>query len=158
MWLGMNHVIRANHMISLITSSTTDPRSKDFWFDFHSWWCILIKSHLCYDYLPHLKIFGSTFTRGDVFLNPPVLKLPTTSKDFLFDFYPWCCINSDMCYNYLPHLQVFYLTFTRGAVLTATCVIITYHIYRFWFDVYSIQHYVRKFIRYLRKTVNYPVN
>jgi len=26
--LGMNHVIMANHMISLITSSTTDP----------SWW------------------------------------------------------------------------------------------------------------------------
>jgi hypothetical protein len=25
MWLGMNHVIMANHMISLITSSTTDP-------------------------------------------------------------------------------------------------------------------------------------
>jgi hypothetical protein len=24
--LGMNHVIMANHMISLITSSTTDPR------------------------------------------------------------------------------------------------------------------------------------
>jgi hypothetical protein len=26
MWLGMNHVIMANHMISLITSSTPDPR------------------------------------------------------------------------------------------------------------------------------------
>jgi len=26
MGLGMNHVIMANHMISLITSSTTDPR------------------------------------------------------------------------------------------------------------------------------------
>ena len=26
MWLGINHVIRANHMISLIISSTTDPR------------------------------------------------------------------------------------------------------------------------------------
>jgi len=26
MELGMNHVIMANHMISLITSSTTDPR------------------------------------------------------------------------------------------------------------------------------------
>jgi len=25
MGLGMNHVIMANHMISLITSSTTDP-------------------------------------------------------------------------------------------------------------------------------------
>ena len=55
---------------------------------------------------PHLKIFGSTFTRGDVFLSPPVLQEPTTSKDCIFDFYPWCCINSDMCYNYLPYLQV----------------------------------------------------
>jgi len=27
MQLGMNHVIMANHMISLITSSTTDPWS-----------------------------------------------------------------------------------------------------------------------------------
>ena len=26
MWLGIKNVIRANHMISLITSSTTDPR------------------------------------------------------------------------------------------------------------------------------------
>jgi hypothetical protein len=27
MRLGMNHVIMANHMISLITSSTTDPKA-----------------------------------------------------------------------------------------------------------------------------------
>jgi hypothetical protein len=27
MWLGIKNVIRANHMISLITSSTTDPMS-----------------------------------------------------------------------------------------------------------------------------------
>jgi hypothetical protein len=30
MWLGINYVIRANHLVSLITSSTTDP------------WCIVI--------------------------------------------------------------------------------------------------------------------